>query len=139
MLFRSLHKRKQGHLSPFLIPASNVLNCLKIDARRWGNKLGTALGTSQIIRNLKSNLSEAFSLSTKVIVLTEWYYSILVNNKVPKQKLRLIKQGMPLIQSTKEKKTIQKSKLNLIFIGRINQEKGLHLLIDALLKIKNRG
>lgn len=132
-----LHKRKKGNLSFILIPLSNLLNFFRIDSRRWNTKIGTALGTTQIIRNLKSDLFKAVSLSSKIIVLTEWYYSILKNNKIPEDKLLLIKQGLPVKSIINNYVDIKNVKLKLIFIGRISKEKGLHILIEALSKINN--
>jgi glycosyltransferase involved in cell wall biosynthesis len=134
-----LHKRKIENLSFILIPLSNILHFLRIDSRLWNNKIGTALGTTQIIRNLKSDLFQAVSLSSKIIVLTEWYYSILKNNKIPEDKLLLIKQGLPVRSIIKNYDNIKNKKLKLIFIGRISKEKGLHILIDALSKINENS
>ena len=130
-----LHKRKQSHFSFILIPLSNLLNLFGIDSRKWANKIGTALGTTNIIRNLKSDFLKTISITDQTVVLTEWYYNILVKNKVPKNKLKIIKQGLPTHKVSNNNELVINKKLKIIFIGRICYEKGLHLLIDALLKL----
>ena len=131
-----LHKKKQDYLSEILIPLSNILNFFKIDSRCWGNKIGTALGTTNTIKNLNTDLLKSISLSTKIIVLTDWYNKILINNQVPKDKLVIIKQGLPQNIFTINNNSIAENQLKLIYIGRITFEKGLHILIDAVSKFK---
>ncbi len=131
-----LHKRKQNYLSGILISISSILNSFKIDSRLWGNKIGTALGTTNMIQNLNADLHKSISLSTKIIVLTDWYHKILINNQVPKDKLVIIKQGLPQNNFTFNNNSISGSQLKLIYIGRITFEKGLHILIDAVSTFK---
>ncbi len=122
-------------ITPFkkniLYPLAASAYALHYNTRKWNNKLGTAIGYPFVIKKLKDDLHEMASLANKIIVLTKWYKQVLeLNNVVPK-KLAYISQGLSSY-SISEKAIIDISILKIVFVGRINESKGLHLLLKAI-------
>ena len=97
----------------------------------WNNKYGTAIGYPFLIEQLKKNLMLLSGDCDKIVVLTHWYKKVLEDNGVPPHKLVHIAQGLPR-QQTNEMELPKGDILKLVFVGRINESKGLHLLIKAL-------
>lgn len=108
---------------------------LGYNSRRWDNALGTALGFPFMIKELKKDLEELTWLGAGIIVLTDWYKKVLELNGVPANKLFKITQGLPGNNSGGEHPTDNEQKIfKLIYIGRITESKGLHLLTEAVKK-----
>jgi glycosyltransferase involved in cell wall biosynthesis len=86
---------------------------------------------------LKENLAVLVEQCDAVVALAEWYKTILLKNAVPEQKLHYIAQGLPTEEAGKAE-FVRKTKLpiRLIFIGRIDPKKGLHILIKAIERLK---
>jgi glycosyltransferase involved in cell wall biosynthesis len=102
----------------------------------WNNRMGTILGTSGIINKLKKDLVVLAENCSALVAIAEWYLPILINNGVPEEKLHYIAQGLPMeppvVESSHRK---VKFPLRVLFIGRIDPKKGLHILVVALEKI----
>lgn len=117
-----------------LYPVAATAYALQYNARQWNNTIGTAVGYPYVIKKLKDDLHEMAILADKIIVLTKWYKNVLEINNVAPQKLEYISQGLggksfPII--IKNNITV----LKLVFVGRINESKGLHLLLQAIKEI----
>lgn len=128
-----LHTKGYENVAPYLVNASAVLHQLSIDASKWNNKLGTALGTVPIIAKLKANLHNLVENCDRVVTITNWYQRVLLANGINKDKISYIPQGLPLSADAvplQHKKGNQP--LQLLFLGRINPFKGLHLLLEAV-------
>ena len=128
-----LQSTGNSKIATVLTLASTFIHNYSINTTRWQNKVGTALGTVSIIQKLKEGLNILASQCDFVVSITDFYEKILIANGVDKNKIKVIKQGIPLdpvnyISALK----IHKGPLKLIFLGRINKFKGLHLLIDAI-------
>lgn len=128
-----LHSTGNGKIAVSLTAASTFFHNFSINTKHWQNKVGTALGTVSIISKLKEDFNFLVSQCDYVVSLTNWYEKILIANGVNQKKIKVIKQGIPLeptnyLLSPK----IHEGPLKLIFLGRINKFKGLHLLIDAI-------
>ena len=129
-----LHGKGNSALNALLLKGSSVFNQLGIDTTKWNSKAGTALGTVYLIEKLRKNFETLVQHCDKVVVLTDWYKKILLLNGVPKEKICYVPQGLPFEVSLpaadqENKKTMS---LRLLFLGRINPFKGLHLLLEAL-------
>lgn len=128
-----LHSKGNGKISTALTAISTLLHNFSMNTTRWQNKVGTAIGTVPIIFKLKENLNYLVSQCDYVVSITDWYQKILIANGVDHRKIKVIKQGIPLVPqisiSTKKNHNVP---LKLIFLGRINKFKGLHLLIEAI-------
>ena len=128
-----LQSTGHGKIATILTAISTFCHKFSINTTLLQNKLGTAFGTVQIISNLKKDLNFLVSQCDYVVCITEWYQKILIANGVNKSKIRVIKQGIPLDPTNYiSRRNYQERPLRLIFLGRINKFKGLHLLIDAI-------
>lgn len=104
--------------------SSNFINNLPL--------LSASLYVSKKIDTLKV-LSEN---TDKIVVITKWYKDILLSNHVPEEKIILVKQGVIFSDNqTAKLPHLINTKLKLIFIGRVAEVKGIHLLIRALKQI----
>lgn len=128
-----LQSTGNGKIARTVTAASTVFHKFSINTTCWQNKVGTALGTVPIIFKLKEDLNFLVSQCDYVVSITDWYQKILIANGVDQRKIKVIKQGIPLFPtnyfSTRKN---HGGPLKLIFLGRINKFKGLHLLIDAI-------
>jgi glycosyltransferase involved in cell wall biosynthesis len=123
-----------GKIASTLTVVSAILHYFSFNTILWKNKLGTALGTISVISKFKQDLHSLFSLCDSVISITDWYQKILIVNGLNENKITVIKQGLPFDNRQKissENVSFHKP-LKLIFLGRINKSKGLHLLLEAL-------
>ncbi len=121
-----------------LSKASVIISKSEFSTLNWNNRLGTLLGTSEIIHNHNTRLHQIFRLSDRVVTLTDWYKEVLIKNNVEQNIIRTVYQG--LSNYTKIKSQIQKDKkvLKLVYVGRITEIKGIHVLIKALEIIKGQ-
>ena len=133
----ALHQKGlYGAKLSFVRNAALLLYKIGINSKSWGNSLGTALAHPFLIAELKKRLLLIIQFNSKVVVLTDWYYKLLLQNGITPEKLQLIKQGLPnSILITK--RHVISTKLNLVFIGRIEKSKGLHLVLEAMQSIKS--
>lgn len=136
-----LHSKGYNHFKYVLNPLSQLLHFANINSTKWDNKIGTALGTSFIIEKQKQDFQFLIDNCDKVIALTKWYEKILLLNGVSQNKIKFIPQGLPLKASTPKfpATKISNKPLRLIFLGRISYFKGLHLLIEAMLKLPKKA
>ncbi len=118
---------------------SSFLHNSSINTTRFQNKVGTALGTVSLISKLKNDFNLLVSQCDIIVSLTDWYEKILITNGVEKSKIKVIKQGIPFeTNKSFQSKINHGAPLRLIFLGRINKHKGLHLLIEAIREIDAR-
>lgn len=102
-----------------------------LDATYLSYSVGTALGFPFVISKIKRRLVDLANYSERIIVLTQWYKKILEDNGVPSHKLVYVKQGLANKTKTVPIKQRLILPLKIVFVGRINELKGIHLLIDA--------
>lgn len=122
-----------GIKNRWLTSITALLYKVRYNARSWNNSAGTALGFPFMIEALKKDLEEMATLGEGIIVLTHWYKKVMEINKVPRSKLFYIAQGLPgnpgsIIYNLED----APAPLRFIYIGRITEDKGLHLIIEAL-------
>ncbi|MBS1935772.1 MAG: glycosyltransferase, partial [Bacteroidetes bacterium] len=120
-----------------LIASSSLLHLSHVDPTLWKNKLGTSIGTTFIIGQLKKNFLTLAENCDALVPIAKWYKDILLLNGAPSQKIKLIKQGLPSAFKEQSKADFEKSNsvLRLIFIGRVHPLKGIHLLVGALMDL----
>ncbi|MCX6300341.1 MAG: glycosyltransferase [Bacteroidetes bacterium] len=123
--------------TPFLVTISSIFNYFNINPYKWKNAVGTAFSTVQQISQLKENFNYLVDKCDKIVVLTDWYKNVLILNGVPQEKLIHISQGLINDGYPFQKKERLKTNsiLRLIFIGRIVNFKGLHLLLKAIAEL----
>jgi glycosyltransferase involved in cell wall biosynthesis len=112
---------------------SAMLDQLSIDTSNWNSKIGTALGTLPIIAKQKNDLNALVASCDTIVTITNWYKRQLLANGVNEDKISFIPQGLPFKANiVLVKNKVNHKPLHLIFLGRINKFKGLHLLISAI-------
>ncbi len=97
-------------------------------------KFKTFFSIPLIIRRKKNDLVETIKYTDKFIAIAEWYKKILLTNGVPESKIAVIPQGLPMVSCNRTvilKKVIQLP-IKLVFVGRIQPQKGVHILIKAV-------
>jgi glycosyltransferase involved in cell wall biosynthesis len=131
-----LHSKGYSNAASYLMGASAILHKLSTDTSKWGNKVGTALGTVPILGKLNTDLMTLVSTCDRVVAITEWYKRVLQTNGIDPKKICFIPQALPLANASVSigNKPVH-SPLRLLFLGRINKFKGLHLLVEALREI----
>ncbi len=131
-----LHSRGYTYAACYLTTASTILYKLSINTSKWGNKVGTSLGTVPILAKLNADLKTLVSSCDRVVAITEWYQKVLQTNGIDPNKICFMPQALPLdsISDSIENKPVH-SPLRLLFLGRLNKFKGLHLILEALREI----
>ena len=129
-------KNIKGTRQKTLAGLAAIFYRLGYNSRQWDTSLGTALGFPFMIKEMKEDLVELTRLGAGIIVLTDWYKRVLELNGVPADKLYKITQGLAG-NSTSIAHLIDDGQktFKLIYIGRITESKGLHLLTEAVKKI----
>lgn len=132
------HQKGITGLKGFLFnKVSMGLYDLQIDPTGLNSKLGTALGLPYVISKIKKDLVKLSSFAERIVVIASWYQQVLERNKVPAQKITFIKQGLP-VKGNNEIKSIEVNlSIRVVYMGRITQLKGLHLLINAILQLSS--
>lgn len=124
---------KNKALSSLLFGASLIFYKLSINTLKWNNSAGTALGHPFLIEEVKLNLNRMVSCIDRIIVLTNWYKKVLQLNGVPENKLSLVQQGLPYsVAKIPSKVKAGNGVIRMVFVGRIDPLKGLHLLLQAM-------
>ena len=127
--------REMGILKKNVLYAAAVIaHKMQVDATKLNNSIGTAIGFPFLIDDLKSKLLQLSGVCDKMVVLSGWYKKVLELNGIPAHKLVHVGQGVPG-RYKYEKVDKQDGILKLIFVGRVHETKGLHLLISALSKL----
>jgi glycosyltransferase involved in cell wall biosynthesis len=131
-----LNSRGYTKAAPFLIGASAILHKLSIDTSKLNNKMGTALGTVPILAKITTDLQTLINSCDRVVAITHWYKNVLQLNSIDPQKICFIPQALPFDNFTQPSKIRSvHSPLRLLFLGRLNKFKGLHLIVEALREI----
>ena len=123
--------------------ANNVLTYLSIICNyfpkissKFSHKFFTAISVATSIKYQKTRLNNIVNKSSYVVTLSQWYKQVLILNNVDLLKIKVITQALPSITITKKQHTDIK-KLKLIYVGRIDPTKGLHLILHALAKLND--
>ncbi len=128
-----LHAKGYKISSSYVSYFSDLLHKMSIDTSKINHRLGTALSTVSLISKQKENLLSLVSFCDQVVTVSKWYKKVLIENDVEENKITHISQGLPFSSKfLKNENIITKTPLKLIFLGRINKFKGLHLLIEAI-------
>ena len=125
-------KNITGAKAKLLINSALALYYLNINPTILNSTLGTALGFPFVIQKIKKDLFTLSHLAKKIVVLTNWYKDVLERNGIPPEKLKFIEQGLTNEIPENILDTAIDLPLRVVFIGRISEVKGLHILIDAI-------
>jgi glycosyltransferase involved in cell wall biosynthesis len=125
-----------GLLAYPTVLASGLSDALGMTRKLPPGKLKTLLSFPLAIRRIKNELQELVANTDRLVCLTEWYKKVLIGNGVPIEKITVIPQGLagggPRIPRAYDGSAgAGVPPLKVAFIGRIQPEKGVDLLIDA--------
>jgi len=97
-------------------------------------KIKTVLAVPSTIRRTKNDLDELVRNVDQLISLSNWYKKILIENEVPENKLTVLPPALVTVSKIINHKKKQDGGLpvRMVFIGRIQATKGIHLIIEAL-------
>ena len=133
-----LHVKKSPALSGVLTPLSMLLFKMGLNTTRINNRSGTALGTSFLVKKLKRDLLALGHHCDRIVTLTDWYKTMLVDNNINSHKISVIKQALPGGLASVADPVADSVVLKIIFIGRISRFKGIDILINAVKSIKGK-
>lgn len=112
----------------------NLLDVLPVGSGK------TLLHVSKTIERIKSDLETLVENVDQIISCSKWYKEILVNNHVPEARVSVVPVAM--VSTPLNVKTVLKSgelPVRFVFVGRIQQTKGIHLIIEAFRNIDARN
>ncbi len=131
------YKTKFNIPGVFSVPtaiASVILKKSGIISLLPAGKATTVLAMPGAIGRIKKELEELSDNIDMFVSLTEWYKKILLINGVPSKKIAVIEQALAASkQSIFKRNDLSASlPLKMVFIGRIQPQKGVHLMIETL-------
>ncbi len=118
-----------------------------VAALRLEGGLWTALRIRELIREKFTVTRELFNLCDHIIATARWVREVLILNETSPEKITVLKQGLCFSESkdgldfrVRENSDsiingffgTNNQEVKLVFLGRFDQTKGLHVLIDAL-------
>ncbi|MES1021819.1 glycosyltransferase [Gloeocapsa sp. BRSZ] len=82
----------------------------------------------------RQGLLEMAKFADRIVTLSDRLYETLLLNGVPQEKLILCKTGVPdvFLASTQNIKKVVNKALKIVFLGRWNRNKGIHILVEAI-------
>jgi len=96
-------------------------------------KMTTLLSMPETIRRIREDLINLAHYADQLISLTEWYKNILLENGIAPEKITVIPQRLAIDRATsiKRKSAVTTLPIKIVFIGRVQPQKGVDLLIEA--------
>jgi glycosyltransferase involved in cell wall biosynthesis len=128
-----LHSKGYSLTGPLLVYSSALMYQLNIDTSKCKSRIGTAFATVPLLAQLKKNLHDLVDSCDRVVSITHWYKRVLLENGVQEEKISFIPTALPFsIQPSLNQQADEPRPLRILFLGRINPFKGLHLLLEAI-------
>ena len=97
-------------------------------------KATTLMMIPTTIKRVKNELKELVQNLDQFICYAKWYEKILIENGVPNNKITIVPEALVTVKKYVGKKltAIPALPLKMVFVGRIQQTKGIHLVIEAM-------
>jgi glycosyltransferase involved in cell wall biosynthesis len=110
-----------------ILKKSNLLDLLPAGSGK------TLLHVTKTIERIKSDLQTLVESVDQIISYSEWYKEILIQNNVPIHKVSVVPVALVSTEDLKLKPVVKTGELpvRFVFIGRIQETKGIHLIIEA--------
>jgi glycosyltransferase involved in cell wall biosynthesis len=106
------------------------LGALQLQGRIW-----TALRMSELVNGRQTAFHHLMVEVDHIIAVCNWVKAVLLLNQVPAEKITMIRQGLChsyAIAPTQPPHTSHHAPLKIVFLGRLDRTKGVHVLIQAL-------
>ena len=97
--------------------------------------LSRLLTSRKLTSNMHISWINLMNQADNIHVLSNWGKDMLLKQKISCNKINLIRTAGPQKLSIKKKLSMDDNFLKLVFWGRCNPQKGIHIVIDALLDI----
>jgi glycosyltransferase involved in cell wall biosynthesis len=129
-----LTRKKVGIITEPVTLLSEYLFKYNVRLGFLSGKLDTMCNSYSIVFEHIQTLHKIIACSNAVVAITKWYHSIL-QGIVPFNKLNLIQTGAFLLDVN----SVRKNAVGLVFgyLGRLTPDKGIDLLIDAFISMKD--
>jgi glycosyltransferase involved in cell wall biosynthesis len=124
----------------------------RLNDKKWGKSetvikiIETVLSISGRSEKLKTKviennrlLTELLATCDEVFIIANWFKKLLEDNGYNSDKIKLIPNNLNPIISNNSTSLTKPQKNKMVFAGRIQHQKGLHLLCEAMQKINTRG
>jgi glycosyltransferase involved in cell wall biosynthesis len=123
--------RLVGSLPPEI---GQILGNVGLQGGAW-----TALRMSELVQCRQQAFGDLMAEVDHIIAVCDWVRDVLLLNNVPQSKITVCRQGLchPLMPQTTKSNLGLSTSLKLVFLGRLDRTKGVHLLIQALATIPN--
>ena len=99
------------------------------------NSFSRLLTSRQLTRNMHSSWINLMNEVDVIHVLADWTKDMLMHQGINSKKIKLIRTAGPRKLSSKKRVLVQNDILKLVFWGRCNPQKGIHLIVDAILML----
>ncbi len=130
-------------LSHTPVPVSTMTRGVFRRLERAPGPIGTAAGTllrptfiPTYVAARQRGLLEMAKYADRIVTLSQRLYEILLINGVPEEKLTICRTGIPdsFVEAAQKLKPNKQrtNKLRVVFLGRWNPNKGIHILVDAI-------
>jgi glycosyltransferase involved in cell wall biosynthesis len=105
-----------------------------ITGRMISGKVTTLLKVPSAVQRIKKELAELSENVDQFISYAKWYKNILIENGVPDNKITVVPAALVMNekQPVSELTGSEGSSLKIVFIGRVQPQKGIHLIIEAV-------
>ena len=100
------------------------------------NLLSRVLTSRKLTSKMHISWINLMNQADNIHVLSYWGKDMLLKQKISSNKINLIRTAGPQKLSSKKRLPMEDNFLKLVFWGRCNPQKGIHIVIDALLNIK---
>jgi glycosyltransferase involved in cell wall biosynthesis len=104
-----------------------------------GGGAWTALRMSELVQCRQQAFNDLMAEVDHIVAVCDWVKDLLLHNNVPQSKITVCRQGLchSLIPPAMKRDLDPATSLKLVFLGRLDRTKGVHLLIQALAEIPN--
>ena len=127
---------------PFLMPELLSFLGIKFKQNISLNRIAKIFNYPLYIKKHKERLLKVDLCSEKIFVLSNWFKILLVKNGLNKNRIVVLPPVIPSKEAASievKKPSFQGAKVRFVYIGRIARIKGLHILLKAVLNLKQQN